>query len=91
MNNSDIHTDLSCFNFLVIEARNLEAKDANGLSDPYCMIGLMSDHEIQAKDNTGRKLKKSRTLRELLKNEAIQMTTVRENTLNPEWNETFTM
>uniref|UniRef100_A0A6P8IKU0 BAI1-associated protein 3-like isoform X2 n=1 Tax=Actinia tenebrosa TaxID=6105 RepID=A0A6P8IKU0_ACTTE len=77
----------------VIEARNLEAKDANGLSDPYCMIGLMSDSaEIEAKKgNAGKKLKKSRTLRELLKNEAIQMTTVRENTLNPEWNETFTM
>ncbi|CAH1794940.1 unnamed protein product, partial [Owenia fusiformis] len=25
----------------VIEARNLEAKDADGFSDPYCMLGIM--------------------------------------------------
>ena len=25
----------------IIEAKNLEAKDANGFSDPYCMLGII--------------------------------------------------
>lgn len=34
-------------NVEIIEAKNLEAKDANGVSDPYCMLGIIpGDREI---------------------------------------------
>ncbi|XP_072156728.1 BAI1-associated protein 3 isoform X1 [Bemisia tabaci] len=32
-------------NVVVIEAENLEAKDANGFSDPYCLLGI-TNHSI---------------------------------------------
>lgn len=77
----------------VVEARNLEAKDANGLSDPYCMLGLMSDeHEPEEKaKKTKVHRKKSRTIRDVLDEDLIHMTQVMENTLNPVWNEIFTI
>lgn len=74
----------------VIEARNLEAKDANGLSDPYCMLGLMTDDHIpEEKIKLARK--KSRTVRDVLDEDLILVTKVKENTLNPVWNESFTI
>ncbi|XP_048575567.1 BAI1-associated protein 3 isoform X2 [Nematostella vectensis] len=84
----------TCFmHVTVVQARNLEAKDANGLSDPYCMLGLMRSEleETDANKNKRGKLRKRSTLRELLKDESIKVTTVRENTLNPTWEESFTL
>ena len=36
-------------NVIVAEADGLEAKDANGLSDPYCMLGMLSKLKLQTK------------------------------------------
>ena len=36
------------FNVIVIEAEGLEAKDINGYSDPYCMLGIQPG-EIKCK------------------------------------------
>ncbi|CAH3143387.1 unnamed protein product [Porites evermanni] len=75
----------------VVEARNLEAKDANGLSDPYCMLGLMSDEIEEKMKKIKVHRKKSMTVRDVLDEDSIHVTSVKENTLNPVWNEAFTM
>lgn len=77
----------------VIEARHLEAKDANGLSDPYCMLGLMTEEneEDKAKKIKICRKKSRSTVRDVLDGESIHMTQVKEDTLDPVWNETFTM
>ena len=36
-----------------MEARNLEAKDANGLSDPYCQIGIMASESASLSGSAG--------------------------------------
>lgn len=62
----------------------------SGLSDPYCMLGLMTDDHIpEEKIKLARK--KSRTVRDVLDEDLILVTKVKENTLNPVWNESFTM
>jgi len=33
------------------EAKNLEAKDANGFSDPYCMLGILPSADLNNNNN----------------------------------------
>ena len=63
------------------------------MSDPYCMLGLMTDeNEAEEKVKKNKVRKKSRTvIRDVLSEDSIHMTQVKENTLNPVWNEIFTM
>lgn len=54
------------------------------------MLGLMTDdHTPEEKIKLARK--KSRTVRDVLDEDLILVTKVKENTLNPVWNESFTM
>ena len=62
-----------------------------GLSDPYCMLGLMSDEIEEKMKKTKVHRKKSMTVRDVLDEDSIHVTSVKENTLNPVWNEAFTM
>ena len=40
-------------NVLVGEAESLVAKDANGYSDPYCMLGIRPDTAAEYKTQVG--------------------------------------
>ncbi|XP_068100634.1 BAI1-associated protein 3 isoform X2 [Hyperolius riggenbachi] len=83
----------------VVQARNLLAKDANGFSDPYCMLGIMipqSSKETEEKKDRKfsfrrrrDKMEKRSSIREVLPAKYIQVTEVKSNTLNPVWNENF--
>ena len=57
------------------------------------MLGLMTDeNEAEEKVKKNKVRKKSRTvIRDVLSEDSIHMTQVKENTLNPVWNEIFTM
>ncbi|XP_028670301.2 BAI1-associated protein 3 [Erpetoichthys calabaricus] len=84
----------------VKEGRNLLAKDANGYSDPYCMLGILlgqspkDPEEKKERKFSFRKKKdkieKKSSIREVLPAKVIQVTEVKPETLNPVWNETFT-
>ena len=59
------------------------------------MLALMNQKEM-VEEKPGKlakpkNRKSSCTVRELVDETKIQMTKVKENTLNPEWNETFTL
>uniref|UniRef100_F7FY87 BAI1 associated protein 3 n=2 Tax=Monodelphis domestica TaxID=13616 RepID=F7FY87_MONDO len=83
----------------VVRAKNLLAKDANGFSDPYCMLGILigqSPRELGEKKErkfSFRKRKekgeKRNSAREVLPAKYIQVTEVKNSTLNPVWNEHF--
>ncbi|XP_018419766.1 PREDICTED: BAI1-associated protein 3 [Nanorana parkeri] len=90
---------LYAFKVTVVQARNLLAKDANGFSDPYCMLGIMivqSAKETEEKKERKfsfrkkkDKMEKRSSIREVLPAKYIQVTEVKSNTLNPIWNENF--
>ncbi|XP_061715227.1 BAI1-associated protein 3 [Cydia pomonella] len=87
----------------VIEADGLEAKDANGFSDPYCMLGIQPASlpaSPRASEDEGRKhgfrlsfkRRDGRQQRDSLGRlpaRYIRATSVRPHTLSPKWNESF--
>ncbi|KAF3699991.1 BAI1-associated protein 3 [Channa argus] len=83
----------------VMKAKNLMAKDANGYSDPYCMLGILlgqSPRETEEKKERKfsfrkrkEKLEKRSSTKEVLPARCIQVTEVKPETLNPVWNEHF--
>ncbi|XP_010873202.2 BAI1-associated protein 3 [Esox lucius] len=84
----------------VMKGKNLMAKDANGYSDPYCMLGILlgqSPRETEEKKERKfsfrkkkEKLEKRSSTKEVLAATCIQVTEVKPETLNPVWNEHFT-
>ena len=57
------------------------------------MLGVMTEEneEEKTKKMKAHRKKSRSTIRDVLDGESIHMTQVKENTLNPVWNETFTM
>ncbi|XP_022522382.2 BAI1-associated protein 3 isoform X1 [Astyanax mexicanus] len=83
----------------VMKGKNLMAKDSNGYSDPYCMLGILlgqSPRETEEKKERKfsfrkrkEKLEKRSSVKEVLAARDIQVTDVKPETLNPVWNEHF--
>ncbi|XP_034567461.1 BAI1-associated protein 3 [Notolabrus celidotus] len=83
----------------VMKAKNLMAKDANGYSDPYCMLGILGGQSPQELDEKKErkfsfrkrkeKLEKRSSTKEVLPARCIQVTEVKPETLNPVWEEHF--
>ncbi|XP_062846398.1 BAI1-associated protein 3 [Trichomycterus rosablanca] len=83
----------------VLKGKNLMAKDANGYSDPYCMLGILlgqSPRETEEKKERKfsfrkrkEKFDKRSSVKEVLAARDIQVTEVKPETLNPVWNEHF--
>ncbi|XP_054615348.1 BAI1-associated protein 3 isoform X2 [Dunckerocampus dactyliophorus] len=83
----------------VLKAKNLLAKDANGYSDPYCMLGILvgqsprDPEEKKERKFSFRKrkdkLEKRSSTKEALPARCIQVTEVKPETLNPVWDEHF--
>ncbi|XP_004627967.1 BAI1-associated protein 3 [Octodon degus] len=77
----------------VMRAKNLLAKDPNGFSDPYCMLGILPASGTP-REQSGQKeqrfsFRKGSKHSSLLPAKCIQVTEVKSSTLNPVWKEHF--
>ncbi|XP_037671365.1 BAI1-associated protein 3 isoform X2 [Choloepus didactylus] len=79
----------------VMRAKNLLAKDPNGFSDPYCMLGILPasgaprEPGEQKEQRFGFRKGSKRGGRDPLPAKCIQVTEVKSSTLNPVWEEHF--
>uniref|UniRef100_A0A2I2ZS48 BAI1 associated protein 3 n=1 Tax=Gorilla gorilla gorilla TaxID=9595 RepID=A0A2I2ZS48_GORGO len=77
----------------VMRAKNLLAKDPNGFSDPYCMLGILPASDA-TREPRGQKeqrfgFRKGSKRGGPLPAKCIQVTEVKSSTLNPVWKEHF--
>ncbi|KAM4813514.1 BAI1-associated protein 3 isoform X4 [Urocitellus parryii] len=77
----------------VMRAKNLLAKDPNGFSDPYCMLGILPASGTP-REQSGQKeqrfsFRKGSKRSGPLPAKCIQVTEVKSSTLNPVWKEHF--
>ncbi|XP_041075897.1 protein unc-13 homolog D isoform X2 [Polyodon spathula] len=86
----------SCLMVTVKEASGILGKDVSGFSDPYCMLAIVqpSDYPIE-KNSKGHgplfhKPKKA-VVKNTISEDFIQRSSVKKQTLNPIWNETFVL
>ncbi|XP_023045032.1 BAI1-associated protein 3 isoform X2 [Piliocolobus tephrosceles] len=77
----------------VMRAKNLLAKDPNGFSDPYCMLGILpasdATREPRAQKEQRFGFRKGSKRSGPLPAKCIQVTEVKSSTLNPVWKEHF--
>ncbi|XP_032123982.1 BAI1-associated protein 3 [Sapajus apella] len=77
----------------VMCAKNLLAKDPNGFSDPYCMLGILPASGASREPGTQKEqrfsFRKGSKRSSPLPAKCIQVTEVKSSTLNPVWKEHF--
>nr|XP_010337306.2 BAI1-associated protein 3 isoform X4 [Saimiri boliviensis boliviensis] len=77
----------------VMRAKNLLAKDPNGFSDPYCMLGILPASGASREPGTQKEqrfsFRKGSKRSSPLPAKCIQVTEVKSSTLNPVWKEHF--
>ncbi|KAM8950579.1 BAI1-associated protein 3 isoform 5-T6 [Lycaon pictus] len=77
----------------VVRAKNLLAKDPNGFSDPYCMLGILPASGAPREPGSHKEqrfsFRKGSKRGGPLPAKCIQVTEVKSSTLNPVWKENF--
>ncbi|XP_051926411.1 protein unc-13 homolog D isoform X1 [Hippocampus zosterae] len=77
-----------CLMATVKEARGILGKDVSGLSDPYCLLTILEDEEERRTRRSRAKAIKY-VVKDAVSDDKIYQTDIKNQTLNPIWNETF--
>uniref|UniRef100_A0A8C8SM22 Unc-13 homolog D n=1 Tax=Pelusios castaneus TaxID=367368 RepID=A0A8C8SM22_9SAUR len=81
-----------CLKVTVKQAKGILGKDVSGLSDPYCLLGIESKKQEPLGDSSSHHENKKRlkaVVKNMIPEDQTHRTQVINQTLNPEWNETF--
>ncbi|KAH0629503.1 hypothetical protein JD844_011607 [Phrynosoma platyrhinos] len=81
-----------CLKATVKQARGILGKDASGLSDPYCLLGLETKRQDSSTNSSAHQENKKRAkavVKNLIPEDQTHRTQVISQTLNPVWDETF--
>ncbi|XP_024913219.1 protein unc-13 homolog D isoform X2 [Cynoglossus semilaevis] len=79
-----------CLMATVKEAKGILGKDVSGFSDPYCLLTILED-EQENKTRLSRDKPCKAVVKDATSRDKICQTDIKKQTLNPIWNETFTL
>nr|XP_061807192.1 protein unc-13 homolog D-like [Nerophis lumbriciformis] len=79
-----------CLMATVKEAKDILGKDVSGLSDPYCLLTILEDEEERRTRRSRAKASKY-VVKDAVSDDKIYQTDIKKQTLNPIWNQTFTL
>ncbi|KAM8887841.1 protein unc-13 homolog D [Synchiropus picturatus] len=77
-----------CLMATVKEAEGILGKDVSGFSDPYCLLTILEDDDSSKTKQSAAKPLKS-VVKDSASDDKIYQTDVKNQTLNPIWNQTF--
>ncbi|KAM4664485.1 protein unc-13 homolog D isoform 2-T2 [Discoglossus pictus] len=86
----ELEPPIFCVKVTVKEAKGILGKDVSGFSDPYCLLGIENrTHSRDSSPSQDKKQRQKAVVRNLIPEDKTHKTQVKEQTLNPVWNETF--
>nr|XP_060620638.1 protein unc-13 homolog D isoform X1 [Anolis sagrei ordinatus] len=86
----ELEKPIFCLKATVKQARGILGKDASGLSDPYCLLGLETKkRDSSTNGNQGNKKRAKAVVKNLIPEDQTHRTQIISQTLNPVWDETF--
>uniref|UniRef100_G1KGM2 Unc-13 homolog D n=1 Tax=Anolis carolinensis TaxID=28377 RepID=G1KGM2_ANOCA len=86
----ELEKPMFCLKATVKQARGILGKDASGLSDPYCLLGLETKkRDSSSNGNQGNKKRAKAVVKNLIPEDQTHRTQIISQTLNPVWDETF--
>ncbi|XP_067403881.1 protein unc-13 homolog D [Emydura macquarii macquarii] len=89
---TELEKPIFCLKVTVKQAKGILGKDVSGLSDPYCLLGIESKRQEPSSDSSSHQENRKRlkaVVKNMIPEDQTHRTQVINQTLNPEWNETF--
>ncbi|XP_077594363.1 protein unc-13 homolog D isoform X1 [Stigmatopora nigra] len=80
-----------CLMATVKEAKGILGEDVSGFSDPYCLLTILEDEEEEEEGRTRKSQASKYAVKDAVSYDKICQTDIKKQTLNPIWNQTFTL
>ncbi|MEJ1269290.1 unc-13 homolog D [Cricetulus griseus] len=80
-----------CLKATVKQAKGILGKDVSGFSDPYCLLGIIEQGAGIAEGSPVSRRRQKAVVKHTIPEEQTHRTQVKNQTLNPVWDETFVL
>ncbi|XP_003506880.1 protein unc-13 homolog D [Cricetulus griseus] len=87
----ELEKPIFCLKATVKQAKGILGKDVSGFSDPYCLLGIIEQGAGIAEGSPVSRRRQKAVVKHTIPEEQTHRTQVKNQTLNPVWDETFVL